>query len=215
MPARDPTREPLLTPRDEDLLMGLTGRFRLVTAPLVARLWDSSEAFVARRLRRLAASGLVLRSRVLARPLLDLVEPVMRWAPGDPDPDFGRASYRLKSRWVEPPVATTLYVAGRRAAHLFGGSGGRLDFPLQVTHDLHVCLLYVDLRARDPLVAARWRGEETLRVGRKRGKVPDAVLVDHRGRPAKAIEFGGSYEPERLRVFHRVCSNKRQPYEVW
>lgn len=215
MPARARSREPVLTGRDEALLDCLTGRFRLITPALLVRLWGCSEACVRRRLRALDAAGLVLTARVQARPLLDLTGPLICWEPGGPEPDFGRVSYRLKARWREPPVTTTVYLAGRRAAHLFGGSGGRLDYPLQATHDLHVAAIYARLAETDPARLERWRGEETLRRGRKRGKIPDAVLVDDRGRPTRAIEFGGSYGPARVRVFHRVCANARLAYELW
>ena len=113
------------------------------------------------------------------------------------------------------PQATTVYLASLRAARLFGGTGGRFTYPLQATHDLHVTAIYVGMaEANDPRLA-RWRGEETLRLARRRGKVPDAVLVDDRGRATMAIEFGGSYRPDRVRSFHRVCENRRLPYELW
>jgi hypothetical protein len=137
------------------------------------------------------------------------------WSPGAPEPDADRVSYQLQARWVVPPVPTTVYLASRRAAHLFGGSGGRFAYPLQATHDLHVAALYVRLAATSPDDLARWRGEEALRTGRKRGKVPDAVLVDGRGKPERAIEFGGRYGPQRVRAFHRVCENRRLAYELW
>lgn len=215
-PAR--TREQgrlLLTGRDEDLILGLTGRFRLITPPLVARLWDSSEAYVRRRLGKLGDAGLLAASRVLAAPMLDLDEPILRWNHGEPEPDFGRASYRLKARWIEPSRMTTVYLPTRRAVHLFGGAGGRFDYPLQATHDLHVTALYVRLAAGDPEQATRWRGEETLRLGRKQGKICDALLVDAREKPALAVEFGGSYRTDRVRAFHRAMNHRRLRYEIW
>ena len=39
MPARGPTSERALGPRDDDLIRALTERFRLVSVPLVAALW--------------------------------------------------------------------------------------------------------------------------------------------------------------------------------
>ena len=106
MPARARTRELCLTGRDEELLLTLTGRVRLVTAPLVARLWGSSAAYVRRRLAQLRRGGLLMAARVQAHPLLDLGEPLIRWMPGEPDPDAGRASYRAKARWTRAPVET-------------------------------------------------------------------------------------------------------------
>jgi len=187
----------------------------VVSVPLVASLWGSSPAYVSRRLRQLIAADLLLVARVPVHPLLPLSEPLIVWSPGDQEPDAGRLSYRLQARWVHPPMPTTLYLASRRAGHLFGGRGGSFEYPLQATHDLHVAALYVRLAATSPEDLPRWRGEETLRIGRKRGKVPDAVLVDSRGKPERAIEFGGRYGPHRVRTFHRVCANQRLVYELW
>lgn len=204
-----------LTSRDEDLLLGLTGRFRLITTQLVANLWNSSAVYVRRRLGKLEAAGLVFSTRVLAHPLLDLEAPLVRWRPGEPEPNLGRVSHRLKARWTESQKLTTVYLPTKRTAHLHGGVGGRFDYPLQATHDLHVTALYVRLAAEDPERAAWWRGEEALRLGRKRGKICDALIVDSRERPTLAIEFGGSYRVDRVRAFHRVMNNRRLPYEIW
>lgn len=219
-PGRTRDSEPqllTLTARDEDLIQALTGRFRLITVPLVACLWSSSEAYVRRRLSQLDAAGLLTATRVLAHPLLDLSEPVARWRPGDPEPDFGAVSYRLKARWTLGPKRTTVYLPTRRAVHLFGGAGGRFDYPLQATHDLHIAALYVRLATTRPEEADHWRGEEMLRLARTRGrgKVCDAVIVNEREKPIQAIEFGGSYRADRVRAFHRVMANRRLGYDLW
>lgn len=215
MPARGLTSERVLGPRDDDLIRALTTRFRLVTVSLVAALWGSSPAYVGRRLRQLVTADFLVASRVPMHPMLPLSKPLVVWSPGDPEPDANRVSYRLQTRWVDSPVATTVYLASRHAVHPFGGSGGRFEYPLQATHDLHVAALYVRLAADSPGTLTRWRGEETLRFLRKRGKVPDAVLVDEREKPVRAIEFGGGYGPRRVRAFHRVCENRRLAYELW
>lgn len=204
-----------LMSRDEELLFSLTGRFRLITTQLAARLWGSSEAYTRRRLGRLEAAGLLATARVLAHPLLDLDAPLARWRPGDSEPDLGQTSYRLKARWTEHHRLTTVHLPTKRAAHLFGGSGGRFDYPLQATHDLHVTALYVRLAVESPELAAHWRGEETLRLNRKRGKICDALIVDDREKPALAVEFGGSYRVDRVRAFHRVMKHRRLSYEIW
>jgi hypothetical protein len=210
-----------LTPRDEDLLRGLTGRFRLITPVLVSRLWETSAASAGRRLMRLCSARLLLRTRVLVHPILDLQSPVVTWSPGQPQPDFGAVSYALKARWTSSACPSTVYFAALRTVHLFGGAGGTLDYPLQATHDLHVAAIYIRLRQDDPELAARWQGEELLREGRKkgRGKVCDAALVSvlpsGKVKLTRAVEFGGSYRADRVRAFHRVMENRRLPYELW
>lgn len=210
-----------LTNRDEDLLQSLAERFRLVTPELVSRLWTTSPSYACRRLGRLVDASLLTRASVITHPLLELVSPVVTWNPGQAAPDFSAVSYRLKSRWTSSVRPTTVYFATRRLVQLLGGAGGTLDYPLQVTHDLHVAALYIRLRAQSPERAHMWQGEDRLRQGRKkgRGKVCDAALVEVRpsGRECmvQAIEFGGSYAAERIRAFHRVMENRRLPYELW
>jgi hypothetical protein len=201
--------------RDEALVEGLLFRFRLLTPALAACLWGTSAAYAGRRLTLLHARGWVDATRVLARPVLDLTAPVATWRPGEQAPDFGAISYRLRARWSEPPRLATVYLPTKKAARLFGGPGGRFDYPLQATHDLHVAALFVRLNAEDPEAASRWRGEEWIRLGRKKGKVCDAWIVGAREKPVLAVEFGGSYRADRVAAFHRGMDLRHLPYQIW
>lgn len=214
-----------LTARDEELLQTLMGRVRLLTLELAAHLWRTSKVYASRRLTQLESAALIARTRVLAHPMLELEAPVATWSPGHPAPEFGAVSYRLQARWTRSVRPTEVIFASARAMQilgpLLGGAGGKLDYPLQVTHDMHVARIYVGLRDRDPEEARMWQGEELLRRERKKGKgkVCDAALVEVRPggkeRLVRAIEFGGSYRPDRVRAFHRVMENRRLAYELW
>lgn len=214
MSVKTPCRELQLTDRDELLLQALTLRIRLITTELAARFWDTSSQYSRRRLRRLQRAGLLQAASVLAHPLLPLENPVFTWNPEIRDPPFGSIRYQIQSRWTDAPTSTTVFLATKKAVHIFGGLGGVFSQPLQATHDIHVTALYV----RHVLTgdsALSWQSEDALKQQNKRGKTPDAILLDRQHRPVRAVEFGGSYGLARLRAFHLACVHRNLPYELW
>ena len=157
----------------------------------------------------------MIGERLLARPLLALDAPLFVWAPGQPPPDCGRLSYRAQARWDVPARPTLVWYAGPVAAARLGGwARGAVKNYCQVTHDLHVSELYLKLLRSDHPRAATWVGEDALPPGILGPCVPDAVLMRRRT-PARAIEFGGAYPPERFEKFHEHCSLNQMPYEIW
>ena len=162
------------------------------------------------------SGGTPCAKRVLARPLLPLLEPAFRWKPGKDAPLFGELSWTLQKRWTEPAREVTVYLATRRAAAIFGGrADGKIKNPSQVTHDIHLRALYLKLVREAPTLAAGWIGEDILAPTREHQKLPDAILHDGEGRPRLVIEFGGSYPTERVRDFHEDCAARGLPYELW
>ena len=125
---------------------------------LVARLWNSSPDYVRRRLRQLVAADLLVDDPGARAPAASPQRAPRLWSPERPSPMRGRRVIGCRPGGSMPPVPTTVYLASRHAAHLFGGSGGRFAYPLQATHDLHVAALYVRLAAVAPDDLARWRG---------------------------------------------------------
>jgi len=208
-----------LTARDREILQTLTHGVRVLTLGQIARtFWVGSNGGVATaraRIEILRADGLVLVERAPAHPELPLEEPVIRWQPSEADPDYAAASYRLQSRWTGHPVMTTCISASRKAANRFGGHGGRLPREIERSHDIHLARVYLLYRLRSPELALGWIFEERLRGERKqrRERLPDALLRN--GASEKIIEFGGAYPKEKLRAFHRYCSDRELPYEVW
>jgi hypothetical protein len=116
-----------------------------------------------------------------------------------------------------PPRRTTVYIATRKAANQFGGRlRGAIKYDLQAPHDLGVAQVYLQLLRTDPRAAECWVGEDILRLSRRRQKLPDAAITDGPDkRIFTAIEFGGAYDAERLRGFHRHCAAPKLPYQLW
>jgi hypothetical protein len=172
-----------------------------------------------RRARRLARIGFLESVTVLARPLPALDAPIISY-PEDPDPHFGKASYRLKERCSGAPRPRRAYVATERAAGLVGGRGGPLKHPLQAGHDLGLSQVYVNYTNADPGAAASWVGEDAFPPSlsprsRRRGlKVPDAVTFGAGGR-MRFEEFGGFYDADRLRQLGRWCVASGISYRLW
>jgi hypothetical protein len=166
-------------------------------------------------MRLLAEEGLIAAYRALAHPELRLKEPVVRWSPGEPEPEFAGASYRLQSRWTEPFISVTCFMATRRAGRISGGSGGRRSRTSEQTHDIHLAGVFLHYRSCAPELVSKWSSEARILRGRdtRREKLPDAMMVD--GNSRRVIEFGGAYSREKIESFHAYCLNEDLPYEIW
>jgi len=208
-----------LTDRDEELLMTLVHRVRVISLSQVADTWwhslSSRVACARRRMNVLAARRLVSKQRVMARPLPEISRPLACWKPGEAPPDFHALAWRLKSRWRKPARQTTLFTATKTASRRFGGKNSpRLKHRHQASHDLGVTQVYLTIRAHTPARARRWIGED--RLPRKRSKkLPDALILPAGVEPRSAIEFGGAYDATRMEDFHRDCQKRALPYEIW
>lgn len=207
-----------LTARDKDIVMALVLFVRLFHQRQIAEHWYGGDVTNTRRsLKRLAATGLLQRLTVLARPLPPLLAPLAEWRPGLAVPDSGAIAYRCQRRWQgRPPRPSTAWIATEQAAQLFGGvRRGELKQPTQATHDLGVAAVWLRLREVSPEWSAGWRGEDLLASTRSGQKLPDAFLVDARGEVACVIEFGGGYDAERVQAFHDDCAARGLPYQLW
>ncbi|TWU58962.1 hypothetical protein Poly51_17430 [Rubripirellula tenax] len=143
--------------------------------------------------------------------------PVASWKPKTPAPDFGAVAWKLQSRWTAGVVKTPVYTATSKSSKMFGGRGGkRLKLSFHATHDLGVSQMFLNLRRNDADKAATWIGEDDLAPFRYRQKLPDAVLAKAPDqRPRLVLEFGGSYDKQRVEAFHRDCQKRHLPYEIW
>jgi len=208
-----------LTHRDEELLMALVHKLRVISLEQIADTWwhglASGVTCARRRLRVLTERRLVSNQRIMARPLPSISKPLATWRPGKSMPPFGPLAWKLQRRWSNPAKQTTVFTATTRASRQFGGKNtARLKHRHQVTHDLGVTQVYLTIRADSPARALRWVGED--RLSHRRGeKVPDALLAASDRLPAEAIEFGGAYDATRLQQFHRDCQRKDLRYEIW
>ena len=63
--------------------------------------------------------------------------------------------------------------------------------------------------------AEAWRGEDMMAHTRRGQKLPDAFLLDDNDDVLWAIEFGGSYDTQRVEEFHVDCASRDLPYQIW
>lgn len=211
-----------ITQRDDEILDALTLRVRLLSLDQVTRTWWSGMTYgkkaALRRLRQLGDAGKLLVFDLPAHPEIHLAQPVCRWKPRQPAPAFDSVSYKLSSRWTEPPIRHRAVIASKATGRHYGGWGGRFPRGTERTHDLHMATVFlVKLKCRD-FSTPNWLSEEKIRERRARkrsgklGHLPDAVIA----RPKRlAVEFGGAYSPDKLRSFHAYCEEVGLPYEIW
>jgi hypothetical protein len=208
-----------LTERDTEILDSLTKRVRVLSFDQVAREWWGGQARASenasRRLITLERGGLIRRVSGFAHPELPLSEPVATWRFDAPPPDFGRLSYQLRVRWKEPLRMTHALIATKLAAGQLGGSGGRFPRPSELTHDLHLAAVFLNLRRSDPARSKTWLSEASQYAlgGGRDERLPDAVVGN--GRHQVAIEFGGAYSKAKLIEFHEHCAANSLQYEIW
>jgi hypothetical protein len=207
-----------LTERDRALLQALVQKVRLFSQRQIADHWWNGELVNSRRrLKRLADRGLVQRMTVLARPIPVLESPLVGWRPGDSAPHFGSIAYRCQERWrLRPTRLCTAWLATDVASQAFGGPArDALKNPTQATHDLGVAAVWLRLNHVAPEWASAWRGEDLLAHTRRGEKLPDAFVVAETERVAWVIEFGGSYDAQRVEAFHQDCAARELPYQLW
>lgn len=210
-----------LTIRDQEILLTLSSRIRMLSLEQIAHTWwDTSKDAVdaaKRRLRILEENQLLATYRLRSLPLDDISAPILAWSPGAPEPDLGAAAWKLQSRWQGDARSTQVYVATEQSSRIFGGrASGKLKNQFQATHDLGVAAMYLAVRKHRPELLDDWIGEDVYAPQRKGQKLPDAVIASSsRANPQLVLEFGGAYDKARLLAFHRDCQSRSLPYEVW
>lgn len=211
---------PTWTPRDREIVETLAAKVRALSLAQVARGWwepsQRREEHARNRLRLLGRAGLLDAYRVNVHPPLELRGPVIRWKPGEPDPDAEAAATQLQARWTEAARPTSVYTASPLAANLFGCSGGELPELTHRDHDLLLGEVFVAyLRSEPDAARRRWVGEAARPKAGYRVKDPDAFLVDDAGNTLRVIESGGKYDAGRVAEFHEHCAEHGLPYELW
>lgn len=207
------------TDRDSALLETLTHRVRVLSIQQVGRTWwadtRTPSANACSRLKDLEQRGLVTLFESAVHPELDLPVPLLAWAPGAPPPELGPLAYRLETRWTKPHLRTLLVTATKACAARLGGYGGRRPRATEVSHDVGVATLYLQLAKHSEPRAQAWVSEAALASeGWGKGSpLPDAALRDGGGETL--IEFAGSYPKDKLEGFHQFCAAAGFAYEVW
>ena len=207
-----------LLKRDLELLETLTSRVRFLSVRQVTRIWwpqHRSDDRTRRRLRRLAAAGVVELHRINLRLLPATNGPVFVWRPGADEPDAASLSDVFRNRWSDAARPIEVCVATSVTANLFASTAFRLPRLEQRDHDMLLATVYVQYRQRRPDLAARWIGEHVLPKAGYRVKDPDAFLRADDGRIARVIEAAGRYSAEHIENFHEHCVEFDLPYELW
>lgn len=203
--------------RDFILLEALAIRVRLISQRQAANaFWEGHAANARRRLKQMVAAGFLSRSSVLSLPLPEMTQPVVRWQPGQNIPDSHAVAYRLQQRWkFKTLIPTIVYSATGRTIAQFGGRNRPAVKVTQATHDLGLTATWLRYLEQDQKKSSFWVGEDILAPSRINQKLPDAALVDHKGRPALLVEFGGSYAAPRVTDFHDDAAFRNMPYHLW
>ncbi len=207
-----------LTERDDEIIRALALYVRLFNQTQIRNHWFEGDAANARRrLKQLQTRGYINRVVVRARSMPSFDSPLIQWRPGQPEPEFGKAAYQCKRRWEMRPVLTcSAYIATTKAANRFGGRNrGEIKKDLQVTHDLGVAQVWLHFDLFAPEWADAWRGEDAMAATRRGQKLPDAFIVDSSATVICVVEFGGSYDEQRIRAFHEDCVARNLPYQLW
>ena len=207
-----------LTERDIEIVSALSQKVRLFSQRQIAEAWWPDQLPNARRrLKRLAASGFLVRLTVQSRPLPAIEKPLASWQPNQAAPDFGATAYQCRQRWSQIPVRPcSAWIVSEQGAQAFGGvRRGELKLATQATHDLGVAAVWLRLRLVAPPLSEAWRSEDLFAQSRRGEKLPDAFLVDAAGNVAWVLEFGGGYDAARVEAFHVDCAARNLPYQLW
>jgi hypothetical protein len=199
------------------VIRALALQVRLVTAEQLAKGWFAGFVDAAARaetlIGRLRKASFIDRIVSEAHPLLEQVRPLFSWKVGTAHPEDREilaVAEQSRARWRLPHVPVEVFRAGKRACRAFGAFvDARRIKHCEVTHDLHLTEVFIDYRRRRPRLAAQWLGEGAfpkLGLSILGMKDPDAYLLDSCGVGLRVIEYGGSYEAEHLRAFHRHCA---------
>ena len=206
------------TKTDLDIVETLARRVRLLSVEQVARVWWPelrSLRVVRRQLRRLRTAGLVAKAMVNVHPLLDVRAPLVRWTPGEDEPDFARIAARAKGRWQIASIPHQLFLATRLSASLFGSSAGHLPELTHRDHDLLLGQVYVLYRTKSPADATQWVGKDARAKAGYRIRNPDACLLGSGGQVIRVIQAAGRYSQRQVEAFHEHCAGCGLPYELW
>ncbi len=206
-----------LRQRDEILLEALALRVRVRGQRQAAdAFWSSHVANARRRLQQLVNAGMLSRTIVPAQPLPELIQPIVRWQPGQSMPDANQVAFQLQSRWRFRSLRpTVVYFPTEKTILQFGGRVRSQNKTTQITHDLGVTETWIRYFQQSNRMTSVWVGEEVLAPTRINQKLPDAALVDQHGEPTLLIEFGGSYAAARVAAFHDDAAFRQLPYHLW
>lgn len=203
---------------EEQILRALANDVRVLSLTQVARTWWSDTKWGRSRAKaamtELDASNWLQIHRSLARPVVELHQPLLSWSPQDETPDFWELSRTLHRRAAKAASMTSFVFASARTVAMFGRGRAPSVKLTQMTHDLHVAEVYLWYRTNGHS-ARNWISEDRLPRDWPLRARPDATLTNDEGEFHRAVEYGGDYPPSRLEELHEGLSSIHLKYEIW
>lgn len=208
----------------ELFLYALTLAVRALSLDLGMRLTGIRDPSNFRKfIKPLIARGLVRTCRTFALPIPEMKEPLLsseifgvgRHEGETPSTEvLNQVLRRARARWAGLTASpVTCWVATRAAGKIYGVKRtGTLPNHLQISHDLCVSNLFVQMITKGLIQAEQWQGEDFggCRCG---DKFADAVLLAGGGKPSTVLEVvGAEYSLDKL---VSITRHSRGSYELW
>lgn len=210
-----------MSPWEHKVLDVLANHVRFLAVAQLARASFAGQCVSGRRAAQVALAladlGWLRLTRVFARPLQSLRQPLCHWRHAEPGPDFAVLSRRLHQRASLPAALTAIVSATAKTCTLFGArrsSAARIKLT-QTTHDSQVAEVFLHYASRGLAPGLHWVSEDALPDTWPIRQRPDALLVDDDAQYVRAVEYGGDYSQERLIELHLGLSSIPLPYEIW
>lgn len=198
--------------RPDDLVRVLTRFVRVLTVEQAQRFGLATDGALRQTIEQHRRRGILATLRVPVIAIEPAGQPLLKWVPGDPGPEWDELSRRLRRRWGGDAVMRTLVHATRLGGSLHGSRPGRPPRSSEASHDVALAEIFLRHFHRQP---AGWRREDELPAEPfAHAPVRPDACVFRKGRVV-AIELGGRYRPEKLKRFHDFCDDREVPYELW
>ncbi|MBA4068202.1 MAG: hypothetical protein C0501_31775 [Isosphaera sp.] len=202
----------------------------------------SAQRRVVLRLKSLSAVGLVSRSAVEIPPHRKIPGPLCTWLPGRPPPSPSELVGLIDQAWSAPPSGakfqppSVAYRITDRGTGVMKSYSGDIDaatidgfgLPLkQAACGLHgvapggtataraeysLSELYFDVHMKSPEFVKGWR---MLHRRPLSWILPDVLVYDDHGKLTRALVFAGRWCECIVDRFHRLCSERKMPYEIY
>jgi hypothetical protein len=200
---------------ESGLISTLSCRVRCLTIDQAGH-WKMSP----RRLRALESAGWIESYVAAAHPMIPLEEPLLIHSPDDNEPALAAISRHLMTRFDRPLRQTRIFIATNKGASWAGGYGGRRSRPAELSHDIHLAQLYIQLEQSNPRAAWTWQPEAGAgqKKCRKDEMRPDALIdlvMKTHGRITEAWEMGGRYTVDKLKRLKDFCESHGWRLLLW
>lgn len=202
----------------------------------------SARKTVLSRLKLLSAAGLATKMEVEIPPHRKIPGPLFTWLPQGAPPAAAELAGLIAKAWSAPPSGekfippSAAYRITDRGAKTMNAYGGELAaavlsrfalVPDQAACGVHgvtaggvemaraqysLSEIYFDARMKSPEFVKGWR---SLHRQPLTWILPDVLVYDDSGKLARALVFAGRWCECIVDRFHRLCSERMMPYEIY